>query len=132
MTTLATRAGIVMTLGDLVLAEEALTRLLEVKVPARLAYHVAKLTRLVKAETAHFYTARDSEIRELGLESIERPGEFRVREEHMPLYMRRLSELAAVETTIEWTALPLAELPEITAADLLRLGPLVEDRGAVP
>jgi hypothetical protein len=119
--------GMALTLGELVQAEDALQRLIEVKLPAKQAYHVAKLVRLVKAETQHYHSQREEAIRELGVSSPEHPDEIRVPPDKMPEFVKRLNELYSVETKIDWTPLALADLPDITAADLLRLGPLVID-----
>jgi uncharacterized protein YjiS (DUF1127 family) len=118
--------GIAVTLGDLVQAEEALQRLSEVKLPAKQAYHVAKLVRLIKAETQHYHSQREEAIRELGETSTD-GQEVRVPPDKMPEFIKRLNEMFAIETRIDWTPLRLADLPDITAADLLRLGPLVTD-----
>lgn len=117
--------GIAATLGELVQAEEALQRLIEVKLPAKTAYQVAKLMRLVLAETQHFHKQREEAIRELGKPNPDNPNEVRVEPENLQEFGRRLNELYAVETRIDWTALPVGDLPDITASDLLRLGPLV-------
>lgn len=121
------RPSIPVTLGELVQAEEALQRLLEVKLPAKQAYQVAKLMRLVKAETQHFHSQREEAIRELGVESKDTPGEIRVMPDKMQEFMKRLNEMHVVETQIDWTPLALDDLPDITAGDLLRLGPLVAE-----
>lgn len=118
-------SGIALTLGELVQAEEALKRLIEVKLPAKTAYHVAKLMRLVLAETQHFHTQREEAIRELGKPNPENPAEIRVSPECMTDFASRINELYAVETRIDWTPLSIGDLPEITASDLLRLGSLV-------
>lgn len=117
--------GIALTLGDLVQAEEALQRLIEVKLPAKQAYHVAKLVRLVKAETQHYHSQREDAIRELGVATPDHPDEIRVLPDRMPEFLKRLNELYVVETRIDWQPLAIADMPEMTAADLLRLGPLV-------
>lgn len=118
-------SGISVTLGDLVQAEEALKRLIEVKLPAKTAYHVAKLMRLVLAETQHFHSQREEAIRELGKPNPENPSEIRVGPECMTDFAGRINELYAVETRIDWTPISVDDLPEMTASDLLRLGPLV-------
>jgi hypothetical protein len=110
----------------LVQAEEALQRLSEIKLPAKQAYHVAKLVRLIKAETQHYHSQREEAIRELGTATAD-GQEIRVGPDKMPEFMKRLNELFTVETRIDWTPLQLGDLPDITPADLLRLGPLVTD-----
>jgi len=118
--------GIAVTLGELVQAEEALQRLIEVKLPAKQAYHVAKLVRLIKAETQHYHAQREEAIRDLG-DATADGLEVRVPPDKMPEFLKRLNELFSVETRIDWPPLALADLPDITPGDLLRLGSLVKE-----
>jgi hypothetical protein len=120
-------ASIPMTLSQLVAAEEALTRLLEVKLPAKLAYHVAKLARLVTEETRHYHTQREALIRELGVPIPDSPDQIRVEPQHLLEFQTRLMEVGEIETRIAWVPLQLADLPDMTGADAMRLGPLLVD-----
>lgn len=117
--------GIVITLGELVQAEEALQRLVEVKLPAKTAYQVAKLMRLVLAETQHFHKQREEAIRELGAVNPENSNEVRVTPANVAEFGRRITELYEVQTRIDWTPLKIDDLPDITAGDLIRLSSLV-------
>jgi len=130
--------AIAMKLGDLVNAEVALDRLLEERLPATVAYHVAKLARLVKAETAYFASQREAHVRELGEEvpvtdeqrAAGATSILKVKLEHVEEFNRRLTELATVEVSIAWRPLPFEALPPISGADVLRLGPLVMEPSA--
>lgn len=129
------RTGIAMTLGELLSAEIALDRLLEERLPAKVAYHVAKLAKLVKTETAYFASQREAHVRELG-EDVPPTDEQRaagatailkVKDEHINEFNRRLTELAAVEVSIAWRPLPFDALPPISGGDVLRLGALITE-----
>lgn len=128
-------AAITMKLGELLDAELALDRLLEERLPATVAYHVAKLAKLVKAETAYFATQREAFIRELGEETPPTDEQraagataiLKVKGEHVEEFNRRLTELAAVEVAIPWRPLPFEALPPISGADVLRLGLLLTE-----
>ena len=132
---LAEASTITMSLGALLGAELALDRLLEERLPAKVAYHVAKLAKLVKTETAYFATEREKAIRELGQEMPPTEEQrasgatsiLQVKPEHVEEFNRRLTDLAAVEVAIAWRPLPLDTLPDLSGADLLRLGPLVTE-----
>jgi hypothetical protein len=117
--------GIPVSLGQLVQAEPALQRLLEVRLPARTAYHVAKLMALVQAETQHFHAQRETFIRELGTPVPDQPDALQVASANLPAFRERIQELVDVETTLDWAPLSLEELPEMTGADVMALGPLV-------
>jgi hypothetical protein len=122
-------AALTMTLAELVDAEPALTRLLDVRLSAQLAYSVAKLAKAVRTEAQHFTEQRDALIRELGEPVPDDPaGAIRVTPANTAEFLRRVQELAAVEATLTVPPLKLADLPEMTGADLLKLGALV--RGA--
>jgi len=124
--------AIIMTLGELVAAEESLTRLLEVRVSAPLAYRLAKVAKAVRAETKHFYEQRDDYIRELGEpvpadQATGGVGAMRVKPDLVEEFLKRIAELSAVQAELDVRPLTLADLPEISGSDLLRLGSLVTD-----
>lgn len=128
MMTIVDRQPLTMTLAELVDAEQALARLLEVKLSAQMAYNVAKLAKVVQKETKHFTEQRDALIRELGVPVPDDPnGGVRVTPENTPEFLRRVQELASVETTLTVTPLKLTDLPEMTGGDLLKLGALIAD-----
>jgi hypothetical protein len=113
-----------MTLGALVEAEPALDRLLDQKLSAQAAYHLAKLATLVRAETAHFHAQREALIREFGTPT----GEvIEVQPDQRPEFFRRVQELLAVEATIAWRPLSVAQVLEISGGDVLRLGALLSE-----
>jgi len=114
-----------LTLGELVEAEDALTRLLEVKLSPQLAYSVATVMRTVKAETQHYHRQREVLIKELGEPVPNTPDMIRVRDAAVPEFLRRHAELIAVEATITVRPLQLETLPDITGADILKLGALL-------
>lgn len=130
-------ASIETTLGALFDAEPALGRLLAVPLPVKTAYHVAKLGRLVREDTAHFHEQRAALIRELGAERDPTDAEkahggsdtkvISVTAEHWQEFQTRVAELAAIPVTLAWRPLLLDDLGAIaiSGADLLALGPLV-------
>lgn len=120
---------ITMTLGELMEAEDALTHLLELKLPVKLAYHVAKIARLVKVETTHFKTERDNFVKEFGEPDKDANGQemIRVKPDRIADYMAKVIELSKVEASIAWKPLKLGDLTEITGQDILRLGALLTD-----
>ena len=116
------------TLGALVTAETALGRVLAVKFDkdggAKLRYHVAKLARLVAAETRHYYEERDGLVKRYG-----ENGQIAPASPRWGAFLDALKEIADVPTTIAWapiTEAMIAPYPDITAADLIALGPLFE------
>lgn len=126
------------TLGALLEAEPALEELEQLRLPAKPAYHVAKLARLVLAETQIFKQQRDALIRELGTErpaaAAEQaagagPTTIQVTPENLAVYVERVNALAAVPVEIAWRPLALVDLDGVTLrpADLRRLGPLLSD-----
>jgi len=119
-----------LTLGDCLIADPALDTLLQIRLPVKTAYHVAKLARLVKVETAQANQQRETWIKELG-DEVE-PQTFRVRPDQVPEFNRRMTELASIAVVIDWGPLPLSALAsvDVCGGDLLKLGPLVSDDDA--
>lgn len=125
------------TLGALVDAEAALQRLAQQKLPAQSAYRLAKLCKAVAEETKIFTDRRVELIKEVG---VSRPataaeqarGEttmLEVAPPHMAGFLAQLGEMASVPVTLSVDPLDLLSLGsvELSAADLLALGPLVAD-----
>jgi hypothetical protein len=126
------------TLGALVRAADdqpervsAWTRLTERSWPVRLAYRMAKLTKLIRAEVSAYNDIRIAIIKELGVESN---GNWAVTPEQWPTFTERMSELLLQSVTIEWEPIQLAELGavDISAADLDALDVLVVGEPANP
>lgn len=116
------------TLGELVKAEPALGRVLAVKFDkdggAKLRYHVAKLSRLVAAETKHYYDDRNKLVVEHGDNNQIGPTSPK-----WPVFIAAIAELDAVPVSIDWGRLTDAMVEpyaDITAADLVGLGPLFD------
>jgi hypothetical protein len=116
-----------MNLGSLVIADNALDQLLEMKFSAKTAYHIAKLARLVKEEVRHFNDKRDSLIRELG--EMNGNNTMKVKPENMEEFVKQINELASVKIEVNWKPIPLDEISgnEITGSILLKLDSLVSD-----
>ncbi len=126
------------TLGMLAAAESALGRLVALKLPVKVGYHVSKLAKLVQQETAHYETQRINLIRELGDERDPTPMEaaagmvdkvHQVRPADLATFKTRLKELQDISVTIQWAPVSVAALEGqlVTPQDLIDLGPLVSD-----
>jgi len=128
------------TLGSVVDAGPALRRLADQCLPVRTAYQIAKLAKLVAAETEIYQEKRleifkahgiprpaatDAERAQYGATVLELPDDARA------LVAALLQALNDVPVTIAWTPLPLAQLDglSIQPIDLLALDPflLVEE-----
>lgn len=144
METTVPASALTLSLGELVEAETALARLLEERLPVKLAYQVARLTRCVRAETKFFTDTRDALIRELGAPSAPNEAErsaglteiIRVKPEHTAEFNRRIMELVAVPVTLTRSPLDLTALIEagvsLSGGDLLRLGALLNEETSCP
>jgi hypothetical protein len=119
------------TLGTLAAAAPALARLAAQPLPVKSAYTVAKLLKLAGAEIDHFTELRNAMIQELGEEKDGPEGKVvQVTADNVPTFTARLTELAALETTLAWDPIDLSKLPDtitVSPADLVLLGPLVAD-----
>ena len=139
MTGLPTKA-ITLTLGECLDAEAALGRIAALPWPAKTAYDMAKLLRLLRAETKIFEQQRVALIKELGegrpptADEVARgaTGEdvFQVPPARMAAYVEKYRALRDVQVALEWRALTLAQLTDghpLAGTDLLELGPLLQD-----
>ncbi len=129
------------TLGALTNAVPVLQRLWTLRLPAKTAYHVSKLCKLVDAETRdHFHEPCEKLRVELGAERAPTPDEaatnggqpvMEVTPENRKEFFTRVQELAAVEVTIPWKPLALDALAsvDISADELNALGALIVSDG---
>lgn len=120
------------TIGALVRAEPVLARLGELRLAAKVSYHVMKLARLTAAETTHFEQQRIALVRELGAPRADGEVEIARDGPAWPEFVRRLHEHGAVSVTLAWRPLTLTMLDgvEISAAELAALDHLVTDDDA--
>ena len=119
------------TLGTLAAAAPALGRLAAQPLPVKSAYTVAKLLKLAGAEIDLFTERRNALIQELGETKDSEQGKVvQVTADNVETFTARLTELAAIETTLNCAPIDLAALPDtitLSPDDLLLLGPLVTD-----
>lgn len=119
------------TLGAFVDAEQALGRVLAIKFDkdggAKVRYHVTKLARLVSLETKHFYDERNTLVEKYGEGE---PKTLSSTSTNWAAFMFELKALSEVSVTIAWgpvTEAMVEPYADITAADLIGLGPLYDD-----
>ncbi len=124
------KAGIELTLGECLKAEQALTQLAQQQTTAKVAYRLAKWRRLITAETAHFHEQREAAIRELGTAQPDGTMAVMPGSEHWPAFLERMNAHTSVPVTITYEPLTMAELDTLTslsADDLMNLGPCFTD-----
>ena len=128
--------GIVITIGQLTRAEQALNGLCNQPAPPKLAYHLARLTEIVRKTTKPFYEQRLALIKELGTQRPCNPGEssddgtmWQVKEEHLATFRERVALIEAEEVSLTDWLLKLNQLTplQITGNDLQNLGPIVSE-----
>jgi hypothetical protein len=125
------------TLGAILDAEPALTRLGERLLPATISYRVARMLTAITAEVTAFQATRDALIRRYGevreateaeQQQMNAPQVVMVRAEHRDTVTRELTALLAERVTLHLPALIdlswLGDEP-ITPHDLARLDPLL-------
>jgi hypothetical protein len=107
------------TLGALITAEPTLERLAGKELSAKFAYHLAKLTRLVRQETAHYHETLTKLRAELGDERDATPAEQAatgwtrintIKPEHLDAFTARLTDLNAVSVEIDGHPIDLDRL----------------------
>jgi hypothetical protein len=129
---------ITIALGDLAAAERVLAQLAAVPLPVKTAYQVARLLRIVQAETKQFHAQRETWIRELGEEREATETEraagvdvkvVAVRPENVETYAERMRGLAEVEIELAAIPITLEGLGSIAmaATDIAALGRLLTE-----
>lgn len=116
---------IVMTIRDAITAAPSIIELNKRKLPAKTAYHLAKISRHINSELEKFEKMRVKLIKSLGEEimtlksSPEDPlnmnvqvptGEYKVKDENLAAFHRDIAELHAVEISIDLNPVPIAAL----------------------
>src|SRR5262252_5381118 len=120
------------TLGQVVMAEEALRRLADQKLDVRTSYHLAKLAKLITAESEIFNQKRlaifkehgdsrppktDAERAQFGDSVIE------IKPEHVETVARLMKELFDVPVSLPWTPVKLGRLngAQVSPLDMLKM-----------
>lgn len=103
--------------------------LVALRLPAKHAYHLEKLARLLSEETRHFHAKREAAIHELGTKRDDGQVEIPQGSEAIREFVKRLNELAEIPVVIHWKPITLDMLGDekVSAADLHALGPLLAD-----
>jgi hypothetical protein len=131
--------AITMTLRAVLEAQPALDRLAGEKLPVRLAYHVAKLVKLVRVEVEDFNAQRFKLVKEYGVtrpateaeRPVHGPEVIEVPPEKIAAFQQELATLVDEPVTFDRAPLSITDtFPNITAADLVALGPLVDEGDA--
>jgi hypothetical protein len=113
------------TLGELVEAEQVLVRLSSKEgFPYKVIYAIAKMMRLVKTETKIWYGEREKLFDKLGAKKDATSRE--ILPDNFEEFQKLLKELNSIEVTINWNPIKSDTLIDITASDLINLGPLCE------
>lgn len=118
---------ITITIDALLKAWSVLQRLGAERLPAKVAYRVAKIAKKVAAELQDFNEQRNKLIEFYGEPMADQPGLFQVREDAKAAYAAEVTELAACTATIPGPAIPLEGLCDVSPAELEALGVLVAE-----
>ena len=107
-----------MKLSDLVNSRAALTTLNQEKLPAKVAYRISKIIRLVDPELEAYGKALNELIVKYDLKQGDKvPPEF----------AKDLTDILAEDVTIEVPKLDITDLPSMTAADMQALDWLINN-----
>lgn len=125
------------TLGALIAAEPALTRVIARDWPLSMAFKLARLARVVRVETATFEALRQQLVKKYGTEP-DADGNFHVKPQHLSEFARQVNEAAAAAVALDAQPLSASQIakhaPEmrVSPQDLADLGPLfLDDEEAV-
>lgn len=127
-----------LTLAVLVNAEGALSRLEKQPAPIKIAYRIARLAEVVRAETALYHKKRNELIVSLGASRPVTDAEVaqglagtisEVKPENLEMFMAQMLELGGVTVTIDKWLLTVDQLGETTMMpqDVAALGALISE-----
>ena len=117
------------TLGALAEAQPALQRLGALSLPAKPAYHLSKLIRLVNAAMESYSDVRNKLVTKYGTPVAETPGMFTFTAENGDAFTKEVRALNAEPVTIAWSPISLDAWGDVNVSpgDLAALGPLLAD-----
>jgi hypothetical protein len=120
--------AVTLTLGQLVGASGALTRLLAHPVTAVLAFRLAKLGKAVSAEFEIYNSTRNKLLEQFGTLNKEK-SEYNFTPENRIEFEKQLKELNGAEVVLPLAPVSVSDLQgiEISGADLLALEWLVQE-----
>lgn len=91
-----------MKLSSLVNSEKELSKLLDIKLPVKIAYKISKLVNKVKPELEIFDTQRNKLIKELGKQTNEETDEWTVLPENLSKFKEEITKLLNLEVNLEF------------------------------
>ena len=120
-------------LQQIVNSEMSLKKLIEIKLPIKIAYKLSKLVNLIQPELTIFTEQRDKLIRELGAE--DKDNNVKVTDENLPKFMEELKKLTEIEIDLSFSdgkdieKIKISDLGDISleAQDLVLLNWLITE-----
>ena len=128
-----------MKMGELIVADQTLASIAELDLPARAAYDVAKLARLVRQEVAIFEKKNQELIAEFGEERDSTPEERErglpervnsVKPDFMTIFQQKIGEYQDIDVELSAYPLDLSRFGEkilLKPKQILSLGNLVKE-----
>lgn len=99
---------------DLVEAGPAIGRVMETKLPAKVAYRLSRIQSKINSEMRAYTDSRMKSIKELGKEDPVGSGVFQIKDpESIKKFQDQMDELDAVEVKIDREPIKLAELGDV-------------------
>ena len=94
-----------------------LTKLLELKLPVKVAYKLNKLANKFESEVKFFNDKRNELINELGEKKLDAEGketeQIEVKQGELKQFYKKLNEIVEVETEVNFEPISISELGDI-------------------
>jgi len=106
-----------MKLSTIINEQANLAKLLELKLPVKVAYRLNKLNNKFNSEVKFFNDKRNELINELGEKKLDAEGketeQIEVKKENLAEFYKKLNEIVEVETEVNYEPISISELGDI-------------------
>jgi len=101
-----------------ILNEQAnLTKLLELKLPVKVAYRLNKLSNKFDTEIKFYNDKRNELVKELGEKKLDAEGketeQIEVKKENLVEYYKQINEMVEIETEVNYEPISISELGDM-------------------
>lgn len=101
-------------LNDVLNAQEGLFELQKTKLPIKVSYWLKRMNDKLQPDLKVLFEKRMELMKEMGQETDKEKQLWTIRPEHIERYTAEINKLLDLELNVEWTAIDISELGEVT------------------
>lgn len=103
-------------LSEIVGSEQALVKLMKVKLPVKISYKLSKLVFNIQPELKIYNDQKNALIKELGEQTNKETDQWQVKSDNMPKFLEEITKLQDIDVDVKFG--DAKELEKIKVADL--------------